>query len=92
MKYESDDYINCDWCSWYSYQRIGTMSGGLGNNGTGGDCPNYSIVEIGEESWRLEVTCCYSNSSGKPSANADVKNLKKKKKNMQPEYGNELLN
>ena len=24
------------------------MTGGLGNNGTGGDCPNYSIVEIGQ--------------------------------------------
>ena len=27
-----------------------------------------------EESWRLEETCCYSNSSERPSANTDVKN------------------
>ena len=27
---------------------IGTWTGRLGNNGTGGDCPNYSIVEIGQ--------------------------------------------
>ena len=27
-----------------------------------------------EESWRLEETCCHSDSSEKPSANADVKN------------------
>ena len=30
--------------------------------------------EYWEESWRLEETCCHSNSSEKPSANADVKN------------------
>ena len=29
-----------------------------------------------EESWRLEETCCHSNSSEKPSAGADVKNSK----------------
>ena len=27
-----------------------------------------------EESWRLEETCCHSNFSERPSANADVKN------------------
>ena len=30
--------------------------------------------EYWEESWRLEETCCPSNSSERPSANADVKN------------------
>ena len=38
----------------YSHQRIGTMIGtmivGLGNNGTGRDCPNYSIVEMVQNS------------------------------------------
>ena len=29
-----------------------------------------------EESWRLEETCCHSNSSEKTSANTDVKNSK----------------
>ena len=29
-----------------------------------------------DESWRLEETCCHSNSSEKPSANTDVKNSK----------------
>ena len=29
-----------------------------------------------EDSWRLEETCCHSNSSERPSANADVKNSK----------------
>ena len=32
--------------------------------------------ESWDESWRLEETCCYSNSSEKPSANTDVKNSK----------------
>ena len=27
-----------------------------------------------DESWRLEETCCHSDSSEKPSKNADVKN------------------
>ena len=48
MEHESDNYTNCNWCSWYSHQRIGTRTGGLGNNWTGGGCPNYSIVEIGQ--------------------------------------------
>ena len=30
--------------------------------------------EYWEESWRLEETCCHSNSSEKPSAKTDVKN------------------
>ena len=30
--------------------------------------------EYWEESWRLEETCCHTNSSEKPSALADVKN------------------
>ncbi len=47
MEYESDSVTNCNWCSWYNHQRIGTRIGGLGNNGTGGDCLNYSIVAIG---------------------------------------------
>ena len=33
--------------------------------------------EYWEESWRLEETCCHSNSSEKSSANTDVKNSKR---------------
>ena len=32
--------------------------------------------ESWDESWRLEETCCHSNSCEKPSANTDVKNSK----------------
>ena len=48
VEHESDDYTNCDWCSWYSHQRTGSRTGGLGNKRTSGDNPNYSIVEIGQ--------------------------------------------
>ena len=37
--------------------------------------------EYWEKSWRLEETCCHSNSSERPSANADVKNSKRDKNN-----------
>ena len=48
VEHESDDYTNCNWCSWYSQQRIGTRTGGLGNNETGGDWSNSTIIEIGK--------------------------------------------
>ena len=55
---------------------LGTRSGGHGNNGTGGECLNYSIVEIGQNTEkspgdlrRFAVT-----QTEKPSANAQVKN------------------
>ena len=64
-------------CARYSHQRICTGTGGLGNKRTSGDHPNYSIVEIGQntkESWWLEETFCHLDSSGKPSAHVGVKN------------------
>ena len=30
MEHKSDGYTNCNWCSWYSHQRISTWTGGLG--------------------------------------------------------------
>ena len=45
---ESGSYTNCNWFSWYSHQRIDTRTEGLGNNRTCGDCPNYSIIEISQ--------------------------------------------
>ena len=48
LKPESDDYSNCNWCSYYSYQRIRTRTGGVRNKRTGRDHPNYSIFEIGQ--------------------------------------------
>ena len=34
-------------------------------------------TEYWEESWRLDESCCHSNSSERPSANVDVKNSKR---------------
>ena len=55
VEHKREDYTNCNWCSWYSHQRIGTRTGGFGNKGTGGDCPNYSLFldrpEYWEEFW-----------------------------------------
>ena len=47
MEQESDRDTNCNWCSWYSHQRIVTRTGRFGNKRTSGNYPNYSIVEIG---------------------------------------------
>ena len=41
-------YTNCNWCYWYSHQRIIKGTGGLGNKRTSGDHPNYYIIEISQ--------------------------------------------
>ena len=45
-----DVYTNCNWYCWYSRQRVNKGTGGLGNKGTSGDHPSYSIIEIGQNS------------------------------------------
>ena len=47
-EHESDGDTNCNWCARYSHQRIGVGTGGLGNERTSGDHPNYSLTEIGQ--------------------------------------------
>ena len=65
-------------CARYSHQRIGTGTGGLGKKRTSGDHPNYSIVEIGqnteegpEDLRRLAVA---QNPVGKKSAKVSARN------------------
>ena len=48
MGHEGDDCTNCDWCGWYSHQRIGKRTGRLGNKRTVGDHTDYSIIKIGQ--------------------------------------------
>ena len=48
VEYESDGNNNCNWCSWYSHQKIDTWTGGFGNKRTNGDHPNYSFIKIGQ--------------------------------------------
>ena len=77
MEHESDVYTNYNWCSWYIHRRIIKGTGGLENKRTSGDHPNYYIIETGQNNEkssgdlrRLAVT----QTSERPSANADVKN------------------
>ena len=63
-------------CSWYSHQRIDTGTGGLGNKRKNGDHPNYSIVQMGQNTEKSPGTwgdLLSLKLRGKPSANADVK-------------------
>ena len=48
MEYESVSDSNCNWYAWYSNQRFGTWTRGLENKRTSGDHPNYSIIEIAQ--------------------------------------------
>ena len=48
VEHESDVYTNCNWCSWYSHQRIIKGTGEFGNKRTNEDHPNYYIIEIGQ--------------------------------------------
>ena len=48
LEHESDVYSNYNWSSWYSHQRIDIRTGGIGNNRTSGDYPNYFIIDIGQ--------------------------------------------
>ena len=48
MEHGGYNYTNHDWCFWYSHQRIGTRTGGLGGRKTSGDHPNYYIIENGQ--------------------------------------------
>ena len=48
VEHESDGDTNCNWCSWYSNQRTGRRTGTFENKRTSGDNPDYSIVEIGQ--------------------------------------------
>ena len=46
IEHESDDYTSCGWCSLYSHQEIGIGTKGLRDKRMSGDHPNYSVVEI----------------------------------------------
>ena len=76
MEHESDGDANSNWHAQYSPQRIGTGSGGPGNKKTGGNHPNYCIVEIGQNTGKRPGGLkSLANSIEKPSTNADVKTL-----------------
>ena len=53
MEHESDSDTNCNWCTQYCHQRIGTETGGLGNKWTIGDHPHNSIVEMDQNTKKI---------------------------------------
>ena len=48
MEPDGDNYINCDWCFWYSNKRIIKGTRWLGSWWPSGDHPNDSIIENGQ--------------------------------------------
>ena len=69
---------SCNSHTWYSHQRIGTGTGGFRNKRMSGDHPNYSIVEISQNTkkspWEFRRLAVTQNPVKKPSATAGVKN------------------
>ena len=53
MQHDSDCYTNCNWCSWYSHQKIGKKIRRLENKRASGDHPNYTIVENSQNTERI---------------------------------------
>ena len=83
MEYESDGDANCKWCARYCHQRIYTGTGERKNKRTSGDYPNYSIIKIVQNTEKspgdLRRFAVTQDPSGKPSANAGVKNSQRSK-------------
>ena len=78
-EHENEDFTNCNWCSWYSHQRLRKVVEDVEITGRVETVQLqhfWDRPEYWEESWRLGKTCCHSNSSGKPPANADGKIVK----------------
>ena len=48
VEHENGSYASCNWCSWYSDQRIATKTWELGNKRTSRSHACYSIAEIGQ--------------------------------------------
>ena len=48
MEHDEDSDINCNWCAECSHQKFDRGTGGLGNKRMSGDHPNYSNVEISQ--------------------------------------------
>ena len=48
MEYEGDGDSNCKWCTWNNPQKVANEAEGVRNWKTNQDHPNYSIVEVGQ--------------------------------------------
>ena len=92
MEHEGDNYTNRDWGFRYSHQRIIKGTGGLGGRRTNGDHPNNNIIENARILRRVLETCCYLNSSERPSAKTDGKNFQGVNNNNNNNNNNKLWN
>ena len=54
MEQVGDNYINRDWCFWYSHQIFIKETGGFGNRRTSGDHTNFNIIMNGQNT---ETSC-----------------------------------
>ena len=55
MEHGGDGDTNCIWCTWNSPQRLGKGVGRVGNRRSNRDHPDYSIVEIGQNTEKSPV-------------------------------------
>ena len=49
----NDGDTNCNWRTRYSHLKIGTGTGGLGNKRMSGDNPNYSFLNIAQNTKKV---------------------------------------
>ena len=48
MGHEVNGDINCNWCAWEVPQRLAKRAGRVGNWRTNRDHPNYSTIEVSQ--------------------------------------------
>ena len=48
-KHEGDSDTSCNWCTWNDPQRLSKRVGGVGNQRKSQNHPNYSIVEVSQD-------------------------------------------
>ena len=77
MDHKSEGDTNFNWCAPYSYQRIGTGFGGLGNKRMSGDYRNFCISKIGRDPERNPGDLRRLAVTQTPVGNVGVKNLQR---------------
>ena len=74
VEHESDDYTNYNWCSWYSQKGLKQVLEGLEITRGGESIQTTALLRSDKILKRVRETCGHSNSTERPSTNADVKN------------------
>ena len=74
VEYESDVYTNYKWCSWYSHEGLIIGLEDLEIIGRMETIQTTTLLRLARILRRVLEICCLSDSSKKPSVNADEKN------------------